>query len=162
MFKEEDDFSMDNPLIKSTTQDQIVQDDAPRRRKKKRGAKTFTADLNSLFQQAFEENVKENRIVEPVEKKDEQRSPRRAKALSGIDALIRQTTDKPQPEDQPKTPRFQKRVTFVFDKKKFQKLKTIARQEKAYLKDLIGNAVSEFIEEYETNNGSVQSDLLKS
>ena len=42
-----------------------------------------------------------------------------------------------------------KRVTFVFDKEKLAKLKEIARTEKAYLKDIIGDVVSRFIEKYE-------------
>ena len=45
-----------------------------------------------------------------------------------------------------------KRVTFVFDKEKLAKLKEIAKMEKAYLKDIIGDVVSSFIEKYEEEN----------
>ena len=38
---------------------------------------------------------------------------------------------------------------FVFDKEKLAKLKEIAKMEKAYLKDIIGDVVSNFIEKYE-------------
>ena len=39
-----------------------------------------------------------------------------------------------------------------FDQKKIEKLKSIARVEKAYLKDIVGELISEYIEKYEGGN----------
>ena len=42
-----------------------------------------------------------------------------------------------------------KRLTVTFDKEKLNKLKHIARLEKAYLKDILGDIIDEYITRYE-------------
>ena len=43
----------------------------------------------------------------------------------------------------------------VFDKQKLARLKRIAKIEKAYLKDIIGDLVSEFIDSYEVGQKTI-------
>jgi hypothetical protein len=70
--------------------------------------------------------------------------------MSGLDALIRQTVEPNREEiKRAAVPKEKKRVTFVFDKKKLLKLKKIAKLEKAYLKDIIGGLISEYLDEYD-------------
>ena len=82
----------------------------------------------------------------PTRKRRTVRSPR---PRGGLDLLIRQTSEETYIEYQSEN----KRVTFVFDKKKLEKLKVIAKSQKAFLKDIIGDVVSKYIEEYEDSNG---------
>jgi hypothetical protein len=48
-----------------------------------------------------------------------------------------------------------KRLTVTFDKKKLEKLKKIARLEKSYLKDILGEIVAEYIKKYELSKGQL-------
>lgn len=84
----------------------------------------------------------------PTRKRKVVRSPR---TRGGLDLLIRQTSEETYIEYQSEN----KRVTFVFDKKKLQRLKVIAKAQKAFLKDIIGDVVSKYIEEYEDSNGNI-------
>jgi dTDP-4-dehydrorhamnose reductase len=43
----------------------------------------------------------------------------------------------------------------VFDESKLNKLKSIARMERSYLKDIIDEIVEEFIKEYEVQKGLI-------
>ncbi len=148
-------------------------------------SKNFTSDLESLFMDAmtsaYEEEVNEEAIQEQpsqpeatepivetaapekVEAKEEapveapkpkrkRRMVRGPRARGGLDLLIRQTSEETFVEYQSEN----KRVTFVFDKKKLERLKTIAKSKKLFLKDIIGDVVSKFIDEYEDSNGDLQ------
>ncbi len=114
---------------------------------KKRTSKDFTSDLETLFEEAFADTIEEkqeqakSKIQAPPKPRQ-----RRLRRLSGLDALIRHTEDMEVVEVNVPT---KKRVTFVFDKEKLAKLKEIAKSEKVYLKDIIGDVVSRFIEKYE-------------
>lgn len=140
---------------------------APRKRskltvkKKKKGrpaaGKSFTSDLDSLFEQVLTETIEE-KLNKPKKKKSDvvasvpldNTKKKYRKPMSGLDALIRQTVETSTMEMRPATAPTKKRVTFVFDKQKLAKLKMIAKVEKAYLKDIIGDLVSEFIDGYES------------
>ena len=126
--------------------------------KKFSSRKNFTSDLDTLFETALNESLEQNVLKQTQEleaktKASQHQIPGK-KPLTGLDTLIRKTANAAFKEDDKKMP--VKRVTFVFDRKKLEKLKRIARREKAYLKDLIGNAVSEFIQEYEQEKGDVK------
>ena len=114
---------------------------------KKRSSKNFTSDLDTLFEQAFADTIEEKKELakSKIQAPPKPRN-RRLRRLSGLDALIRSTGDMEVVEVNVPT---KKRVTFVFDKKKLAKLKEIAKSEKSYLKDIIGDVVSRFIEKYE-------------
>lgn len=133
------------------------------RRKRKASSKDFTADLDSLLQEALQESVaqhaKKKKKNLPVAKSNRKTQRGRIKrTLSGLDALIRQTVTSSEMEIEqsgsslPK----KKRVTFSFDREKVDKLKSIARLEKSYIKDIVNEIVSEYIEEYEKEKGNVK------
>lgn len=127
------------------------------RRIKARGSsKDFTSDLDSLLEDALNESVDEINKNAPDESQSGKSKERPAaptaahrKVLSGLDALIRQTIQVNVEEYKDETNSPTKRVTFAVDKTKLEKLKTIARQEGAYLKDIISSLISEYIREYD-------------
>ena len=141
-------------------------EDKPRRKrtklsvKKKKSerpssGKSFTLDLDSLFEQVLTETIEEK--VQKAKKKSvvskdniEKTKQKYRKPMNGLDALIRQTVESSLMEVQAAPVPTKKRVTFVFDKQKLARLKRIAKIEKAYLKDIIGDLISEFIDSYET------------
>jgi len=126
---------------------------AKKKSKRRRSGKNFTSDLDSLFDEVGVESSSSRAVLEPSPERPTTRTRlRRRKPVSGLDALIRGTVH-PKPVEIEAQGR--KRVTFVFDKHKLSKLKVIARSEKAYLKDIIGKVVGEYIEEYEKMNGEV-------
>ena len=114
------------------------------RTKDRSSNKNFTSDLDSLLEQALAESddFKE-------EKKGKNTRAGGLQAITGLDALIRQTINfevvKPGKGVKPT-----KRVSFTVDKEKLQKLKQIARIEKAYMKDILSKLISEYIKEYES------------
>lgn len=120
-------------------------------------SKSFTADLESLFQTVVSESVAAERKKATTETdrpfgNDLPASERASrKPMNGLDALIRETVEpnKKQIQQQATLPKEKKRVTFVFDKRKLAKLKQIAKLEKAYLKDIIGGLISEYLDEYD-------------
>lgn len=119
----------------------------------KRSSKDFTSDLETLFEQAISETIEEKLEQENQKKAIKKRARKlRSRPLSGLDALIRRTGDMDYVEVNVPT---KKRVTFVFDKKKLEQLKQIAKSKKLYLKDIIGDVMSNFIEKYETEGGEI-------
>lgn len=75
---------------------------------------------------------------------------------TGLDMLIRRTVERGEIEEEKSTGT--KRLTVVFDKKKLKKLKSIARMEKAYLKDILGEIVGEYINKYEQLKGDIEQE----
>lgn len=133
----------------------------PRRSSSK---KNFTTDLDSLLQEALQETFEEQ-----VESRKEQRKTaltprakafhkqaRKKRPLTGLDHLIRRTiesSDMDIAEEKPSSGK--KRLVVTFEKEKVDKLKKIARMEKAYLKEILGDLVANFIKEYESKKGSI-------
>ena len=154
----EDDLQESSPLLVDTRVSKARQADQvkakPKKRKRSSG-KTFTSDLDSLFDAAVNDSVdvRAKRQPEATRSKSSPLKRIRRKPLSGIDALIRQTVVDNRIDYDDDAPK--KRVTFIYDKHKLARLKAIAKVEKAYLKDIIGQIVSEFIEDYEEKNGKV-------
>ena len=141
----EEAFQEESPLLDK--QEKEVKKVTSSGSSKKRSSKDFTSDLDTLFEEALAETIeeKEEKANSKVQAPPKPRK-RRLRRLSGLDALIRHTEDMDVVEVNVPT---KKRVTFVFDKEKLAKLKQIAKSEKAYLKDIIGDVVSNFIEKYE-------------
>lgn len=117
---------------------------------KRTTTKNFTSDLDSLFQDAFTEALEEkaDKLRRESGLEDPFESKRNAykKPLAGLDALIRETVDTSLAgfEHAPI-----KRFTIMFENKKIEKLKSIAKQERAFVKDLVGDILTEYIANYE-------------
>lgn len=132
-----------------------------RKDKKKKNIKSFASNLDAFFQDTLEETVREQIQKTPptpasptkktknTKKTAKTKKSTRKKPVFGIDSLIRATVESSKVEI---TPDEKKRVTFIFDKTKIEKLKNIARLEKAYVKDIINQLVSEYIDTYERGN----------
>lgn len=121
---------------------------------KRTTSKNFTSDLDSLFQEAFTEAVeeklgklkKDSGLSDPFDSL--QRDNR--KPLSGLDALIRSTVDASLASIEHAAV---KRLTIIFENKKIEKLKSIAKMEKAFVKDIVSEVLTEFINDYEKKAG---------
>lgn len=140
--KDEETLAEESPLLVQTHA--LVKKKKTKRIKKTSG-KNFTSDLDSLFEDTVKETIKEQAqsLVEGSRAEKKQSKRRSKKPLIGLDALIQRTYDGVDDAD------FKKRVTVVLEKKKVERLKKIAKSEKKYLKDILGNLVTEFMKEYD-------------
>ncbi len=119
--------------------------------------KNFTTDLDSLLEEALQETFQEQ--MDAREKTDNKaqvfhQQTHRRRPNMGLDMLIRRTVESGSVEMDEDTGK--KRLTVSFDKEKLVKLKKIARIEKAYLKDILGDIVAEYIKKYEANKGDLK------
>ena len=131
---------------------------APAKAKRRSSSrKNFTTDLDTLLEEALQESFEEKMAQREkekaagAEKSKYQNQGRRP--MTGLDVLIRRTVESGGISEDRKSE--VKRLTVTFDKKKIIKLKKIARLEKAYLKDILGELVEEYIKEYEKDKGTI-------
>lgn len=119
-----------------------------RTRQKKRSSKNFTSDLEGLFHNALDkEEYKKPIRKSPIAKgRDTKIKKRSDRPVIGIDALIRRTSTENREEFKSSSP-LKKRLTFSLEKKKIEKLKDIAKAKKAYLKDIVDDIISQYLEE---------------
>lgn len=115
------------------------------------GHKNFMSDLDSLLQEALEESLEKyqtNRSDDEIPSNKSKSAARETNTSlpHGLDALIRQTIDVQDIITDENTGK--RRLTVAVDKTKIEKLKTIARLENAYMKDLLVTLIDEYIEEY--------------
>jgi predicted metal-dependent hydrolase len=134
------DNAMDNNSSKVESNKRAS--NAAKRTSSKKPSKSFSDNLDDLFQEAIEESLQEN--ADKIKKKNRTTSKRK-KPMFGLDALIRETVESSSVEV---TPSNTKRVTFVFDEEKINKLKQIARLKKAYVKDIVDEIISEYLKEH--------------
>ncbi len=158
---EEDLTLNDDSVLLVETQEEVKVEERPlirRKRLVKRSSKNFTSDLDSLFEDALQETLEEKaqKVIKDKTKVAPKRQRSNTKPLTGLDALIRRTVETS--VDVEKGVR--KRVTFVFEKDKLQRLKKIAREKNVYLKDIIGDVMSKYIEEYQEKNGHSDIDSI--
>ncbi len=120
-------------------------------------SKNFASDLDALFRDAFTVSYDEPGAGQKkgASSKDDLFGAERSaykNPLSGLDALIRQTVDTSLAgfDHAPI-----KRITFVFENQKIEKLKSIAKREHSFLKDLVNGVISEFIDNYEQKTGKL-------
>ncbi len=110
--------------------------------------KNFASDLESFLEETFEESFETHLQAEQNAAEVEAQIKKRSRRPpGGLDALIRSTVE-PSSIEMHELPT--RRVTLVFDKNKLDKLKTIARVERTYLKDIIDDIVEDFLRTYET------------
>ena len=124
---------------------------------RKNAHKNFISDLDSLLQEALEESLEKFDANQP----DTTTPSAKTKAstglgafresMGGLDALIRQTIDVQEIATDEHSGK--KRLTVAVDKTKLEKLKTIAKMENAYLKDLLVNLIDGYIQEYTQQKG---------
>lgn len=125
----------------------LLQSNSVKSDRSKSQTKNFTSDLSSMFEEALKESVEEQigaRKGNPLLSK-KPKIPR----SGGLDSLIKSTVE----TSSMSMSENKKRVTFIFDQKKLDKLKTIARVKKTYLKNIVDDLVSEYIDEYEQKKG---------
>ena len=134
-----------SPLLERTEEQEkpISEKGSISPRKKSKSRKNFTSDLDTLFETVLQKNQREKDLEEEQDSGMRRNASKRP-AIVGLDALIQKTTD-----DNFDYTSTKKRVTFIFEKKKLDKLKKIAKLEKAYLKDIIGKIVGAHISKYD-------------
>lgn len=110
--------------------------------------KSFTSDLESFLQEAFEDSFAE----QTKQRSDSEPAPGAITPVSannkGLDALIRSTInhDSISIDESGSGPR---RLVLFLEEKKILKLKDIAKTEKTLLRNIIDQIVAEFIASYE-------------
>ncbi len=131
--------------------------------KRANAGKNFTMDLDSLFQEVVHESIEEQFELKKEKKKNknekteskpkaktEKKKRRVIPRSGGIDSLIRSTVEGSIMQIESTSTK--KRVSFVFDKEKLKKLKSIAKLKKAYLKDVIDEVVAEYLSKHDEFN----------
>lgn len=124
---------------------------------RKSAHKNFMADLDSLLQEALEESLERFDANQPDSTTPSGKSKATGANISyrspmtGLDALIRQTIDVQEIATDEASGK--KRLTVTVDRTKLDKLKTIARLENSYMKDLLVHLIDEYIEEYTQQKG---------
>jgi hypothetical protein len=121
---------------------------------RKASSKNFTSDLDSLFSDAFtdavEEKVEKLRRASGIEDPFEDNRRAYKQPLSGLDALIRSTIDTSLAGFDHAAV---KRLTIFFENYKVDKLKSIAKSERSFVKDLVNGVLTEYINNYEKRMG---------
>jgi hypothetical protein len=122
---------------------------------RKAAHKNFASGLDALLQEALEESLERYEANQPdsvtASSKSKATDLSTAPLRSGLDALIRQTIDVQEIMSDEASGK--KRLTVVVDRPKLDKLKTIARLENAYLKDLLVTLIDGYIQEYTQKRG---------
>ncbi len=119
-------------------------------RERRMVGKNFMHDLDALLQEAMDDALEQMETEPPSSSKSKSATAFRS-PVSGLDALIRQTMDVQDLGTDEETGK--KRLTVAVDKTKLEKLKTIARLENAYLKDILVRLIDEYIQEYAREKG---------
>lgn len=118
----------------------------------KKSSKGFASQLDAFLADAFE-SVDTTESAEGQEQEQaaqkEGTKPRRTlkkkRRLTGLDLLIRQTTDTP--PTQRLNLADKRRLTLAFDKVQLNELKAIAEKEGVFLKDLINQLIERYLQE---------------
>ncbi|MBL7804730.1 MAG: hypothetical protein JNL02_13400 [Saprospiraceae bacterium] len=115
--------------------------------------KNFMTDLDALLQEALDESLEKFESSQPATPSNKSKSAAGSarSELTGLDALIRQTIDLQELTTDENTGK--RRLTVVVDRTKLDKLKTIARLENSYLKDLLVGLIDEYITAYKKDKG---------
>lgn len=129
----------------------LIGDQAPAPLRRTHGKK-FSDDLQTFLQEAFDDSFE--KYTDPNYVQDDKSNKKRSlKPMAGLDAILRSTVD---PKSMRLGPGNTRRLTLVFDESKLNKLKSIARMERSYLKDIIDEIVESFIKEYEVKKGLLE------
>ena len=147
-----------NDLFKDAPAEPGQRDEVrPEQPERKGSHKNFMFGLDALLQEALEESLEKYESNQPDSTTQSARTKSaapeafRSSHLSGLDSLIRQTIDVQEISADESTGK--RRLTVAVDKMKVEKLKTIARLENAYLKDLLVTLIDGYISEYTQRKG---------
>jgi hypothetical protein len=111
---------------------------------KKRAGKGFQESLSLFFEESIQEAIEEQtQKLKSTDGKDS-KTTRRTKPVIGLDLLIRSTVEGAIIEND------KKRITFTFEKNKIDKLRKIAELEKARIRDIVDELVSDYIKKYKS------------
>ena len=118
--------------------------------------KSFASDLDALLQDAMEDSLdrleaRENNEKTSTGKTKSSMTGNHQHNIAGLDALIRETIDVQELTQEESSG--VRRLTVAVDRTKLDKLKTIARLENAYLKDLLTELIDSYIQEYTEEKG---------
>lgn len=143
-------------LFKDAPAEQDYRDEVRATQPERKGQhKNFMFGLDALLQEALEESLEKYESNQPdsTTPSGRTRSLRAPQSthLSGLDSLIRQTIDVQEISADEATGK--RRLTVAVDKSKVDKLKTIARLENSYLKDLLVTLIDGYINEYTQRKG---------
>ena len=132
-------------------------------KKRTSSRKNFITDLDFLLQEALDDidtGKQDYGYASSGRPSGKQAAPGKSKSqsadkptghrapVSGLDALIRQTV-----KFEENTDNDTKRFTVVVDKEMLKKLKTIARMENQFLKDIMTELIDQYIQEYTDKKG---------
>jgi hypothetical protein len=113
------------------------------------------SDLDALLQDALDESLAQQSDTQATSASNQAKSASRRSVSDnvphGLDALIRQTIDIQDIITDEATGK--RRLTVAVDKTKLEKLKTIARLENSFLKDLLIELIDAYIQEYPRKKG---------
>jgi hypothetical protein len=118
--------------------------------KSKKSGKDFSSDLGHAMQDAFIKQ-EEDFIAqdENLRISDLSKRPFR-KPLSGLESLLRKTIDSEELDNETK-----RRIVVIIESGKVERLKSIAKGESLFLKDIIERCVNLFLEDYDTKHAIV-------
>lgn len=115
--------------------------------KTKRSGKDFSSDLGHAMQDAFVK-YEEDFIAQDDNIRISEISKRPfRKPLSGLESLLRQTIENEELDNETR-----RRIVLIIESGKVEKLKSIAKEESLFLKDIIERCVNLYLEEYEQKN----------
>ncbi len=119
------------------------------------GHKNFMSDLDNLLHEAMEESFEKLEHAhsdDGIASNKSKSSTRemRSSLPHGLDALIRETIDIQEIATDESTGK--RRLTVAVDKSKVEQLKSIAKLENAYMKDLLVALIDAYIEDYNKKN----------
>lgn len=114
--------------------------------RKKLSSKNFTADLDDFLSDSFEREANTDASSKPAPAAAPHHRPRSRRRKTGLDLLIRSTV-----ADEDRNPRGgntadTKRVTLIFNKQHLAELKVQAKERGMYLKDVVQEMVSNYLE----------------
>ena len=114
--------------------------------------KTFVTNLDSLLSELTEDPFfSETTEMSDTKGKSKTRQTGGYGApVSGLDALIRQTLTITEVEDEATG---KKRISVAVDKTQLDRLKTIARMEGAFMKDIIAKLIDSYVQKYAQEKG---------
>lgn len=142
--EEEADRSVDEAPAEMATEKVEVNVPSPSpRARRKLSSKGFTADLDAFLSDSF---ARESAPAKTTSSAPAAPPRSRRRRKTGLDLLIQSTvTDEDRPTGGEKAPDT-KRVTLIFNKEHLAELKTEAKKRGVYLKDVVQEMVSGYLE----------------